>query len=63
MSTIDPALVAKELRVLGDERGSLVALEAARDVPFSIARVYYIFGTQAGALQISGVCESPEQDW
>lgn len=27
----------------GDERGSLVALEANRDVPFDIKRVYYIF--------------------
>mgnify|MGYP000051741709 FL=1 len=33
---------------LGDERGSLVALEAKRNVPFDIKRVYYIFGTQKG---------------
>lgn len=33
---------------LGDERGSLVALEADNTVPFDIKRVYYIFGTQAG---------------
>lgn len=32
---------------LGDERGSLVALEANKTVPFDIKRVYYIFGTQA----------------
>lgn len=31
---------------LGDERGSLVALEAGNTVPFDIKRVYYIFGTQ-----------------
>ncbi len=31
---------------LGDDRGSLVALEAERDVPFSIKRVYYIYNTQ-----------------
>lgn len=31
---------------LGDDRGSLVALEAKRTVPFEIKRVYYIFGTQ-----------------
>lgn len=36
------------LAVRGDERGSLVAIESMRDVPFDIARVYYIFGTQAG---------------
>lgn len=33
---------------LGDERGSLVALEAEKTVPFEIKRVYYIFGTQQG---------------
>lgn len=31
---------------LGDSRGSLVALEAGKTVPFEIKRVYYIFGTQ-----------------
>lgn len=35
-------------RLLGDERGSLIAVEARKDVPFNIARVYYIFGTKAG---------------
>ena len=33
---------------LGDERGSLVALESEKTVPFSIKRVYYIFGSNAG---------------
>lgn len=33
---------------LGDERGSLVSLEAEKTVPFPIKRVYYIFGTNAG---------------
>lgn len=33
---------------LGDERGSLVALEAEKSVPFEIKRVYYIFGTKNG---------------
>ena len=37
-----------EFKVLGDQRGSLVALETGRQVPFSVARVYYIFGTQPG---------------
>ena len=50
---------------LGDARGSLVALEAEKTVPFAIKRVYYIFGTQAGvargfhahqALQQVAVC-------
>lgn len=33
---------------LGDGRGSLVALEGNRTVPFDIKRVYYIFDTQSG---------------
>lgn len=33
---------------LGDERGSLIALESEKTVPFPIKRVYYIFGTNAG---------------
>ena len=31
---------------LGDDRGSLVALEANKTIPFAIKRVYYIFATQ-----------------
>jgi dTDP-4-dehydrorhamnose 3,5-epimerase-like enzyme len=37
----------KELRVRGDARGSLIALEGP-DVGFPINRVYYIYNTQAG---------------
>ncbi|WP_421285727.1 sugar 3,4-ketoisomerase [Aeromonas veronii] len=37
-----------DLPVLGDERGSLVALEENRNIPFEIKRVYYIYGTQKG---------------
>lgn len=33
---------------LGDERGSLVALEAEQTVPFAIKRAYYIFDTHKG---------------
>ena len=33
---------------LGDDRGSLVALEGAKTVPFDIKRVYYIFDTKQG---------------
>jgi dTDP-4-dehydrorhamnose 3,5-epimerase-like enzyme len=36
------------LEISGDARGSLIALEGGRHVPFDIARVYYIFGTRAG---------------
>lgn len=38
----------KKFPPLGDERGSLVALEADKTVPFKIQRVYYLFGTKAG---------------
>lgn len=37
-----------EFAVRGDERGSLVAIEERRDIPFVTRRVYYIFGTQPG---------------
>ncbi len=30
---------------LGDDRGSLIALESLKNVPFEIKRVYYIFDT------------------
>lgn len=36
---------------LGDARGSLVALEANKTVPFDIKRVYYIFSTKAGVIR------------
>jgi len=37
-----------DFKYLGDDRGSLVALEGNRSVPFDIKRVYYIFGTKEG---------------
>jgi dTDP-4-dehydrorhamnose 3,5-epimerase-like enzyme len=56
---------------LGDERGSLIAIEAEKSVPFPVRRVYYIFGTKAGvergfhahkalnqvAIAVTGSCE------
>lgn len=33
------------MKVMGDERGKLVALESNRNIPFDIKRVYYIFDT------------------
>lgn len=39
------------LTTRGDERGSLIALEAATGVPFDIRRVYYIFGTGHGVVR------------
>lgn len=37
-----------EFPPLGDERGSLVALETHKTIPFDVKRVYYIFGTKFG---------------
>ncbi|WP_415062038.1 sugar 3,4-ketoisomerase [Bdellovibrio sp.] len=33
-----------EFRKFGDHRGSLVAIEGARSLPFEIRRIYYIYG-------------------
>jgi hypothetical protein len=35
--------------VIADGRGSLVALEGDRNLPFAIARVYYLYGGAEGA--------------
>jgi dTDP-4-dehydrorhamnose 3,5-epimerase-like enzyme len=35
-----------KLQSHGDERGSLIAIEENKDVPFAIKRVYYIFATK-----------------
>ena len=32
----------------GDDRGQLVAIEAGKDLPFEIKRVYYIYDTLPG---------------
>ncbi|MCU8044154.1 MULTISPECIES: sugar 3,4-ketoisomerase [unclassified Shewanella] len=37
-----------DFRTLGDERGALVALEANKQIPFDIKRVYYIYNTAEG---------------
>lgn len=39
------------LTVRGDERGRLVAIEQMSDVPFAIARVYYVYGTTPGTVR------------
>ena len=36
------------LRVRGDSRGSLIALERSTGVPFDIARTYFIYETREG---------------
>jgi dTDP-4-dehydrorhamnose 3,5-epimerase-like enzyme len=35
-----------DLQVLGDERGSLIAMEEFKNVPFKIKRIYYLFDTK-----------------
>lgn len=37
-----------EFKTLGDNRGSLIALEENYNAPFAIKRVYYIFDTKEG---------------
>ncbi|MGY4108431.1 MULTISPECIES: sugar 3,4-ketoisomerase [Aeromonas] len=36
------------LQAHGDERGSLIALEEGKNIPFPIRRVYYVFNTLEG---------------
>ena len=36
-----------DFEIKGDERGSLIALEGNKNIPFDIKRVYYIFGTKS----------------
>ena len=35
-----------KFKVLGDNRGCLIALESNREIPFDLKRVFYIYGTQ-----------------
>jgi len=37
-----------DFRTLGDDRGSLIALESNNQIPFDIHRVYYLYGTKPG---------------
>lgn len=64
-----PTLI--NFKPLGDERGSLIAIEAGKTVPFDVRRVYYIFATKGGvergfhahktlnqvAVAVTGSCE------
>lgn len=36
-------IVQYDFKVIGDERGSLVAIEELKNIPFEIKRVYYIY--------------------
>lgn len=40
-----------DFKILGDDRGSLVALESFGNVPFEVKRVYYIYGTAQDAIR------------
>jgi len=37
-----------DFKVLGDKRGSLIALEPNKEIPFEIKRVFYIYNTIEG---------------
>lgn len=37
-----------QLQTHGDDRGSLIALEEGKNIPFSVKRVYYMFDTGEG---------------
>ena len=36
---------------LGDERGKLVVVEGGRDIPFEIARAFYIYGSDSSVVR------------
>ena len=40
-----------QFKVNGDERGKLVVVEGLKDVPFSIARIFYIYGSDTNVVR------------
>ena len=44
-------LVKIPFAIRGDDRGSLVAVEGGRSIPFEIKRIYYIWGTSQGTVR------------
>jgi dTDP-4-dehydrorhamnose 3,5-epimerase-like enzyme len=36
-----------DFKVIGDSRGSLIAIEGEKTIPFDIKRIYYIFDTKS----------------
>ncbi|MDR2020587.1 MAG: FdtA/QdtA family cupin domain-containing protein [Treponema sp.] len=40
-----------EFKINGDERGSLIAVEAEKQLPYKIARIFYMSGMNAGAVR------------
>lgn len=45
----------------GDERGQLTVLEEYKDIPFSVKRIYYIYGTKDGVTRGYHAHKSLEQ--
>ena len=41
----------KPFTIFGDATGSLIAIEALKDIPFEIKRVYYVYGTAEHAVR------------
>ena len=39
------------LEIKGDSRGSLIAIESNKDIPFDMKRIYYIFDTKPGVVR------------
>ena len=50
MNTIDDVRYI-EFQQRGDDRGHLVVVEGADDVPFEIKRIFYIYGTSKGVVR------------
>lgn len=50
-----------KFQIHGDDRGSLVALEENKEIPFSIKRVYYIFETKEEVVRGHHAHKSLEQ--
>lgn len=48
MGTLIMEIKIIPLQTHGDERGSLIALEEGRNIPFPVKRVYYLFNTKDG---------------
>ena len=48
ISALTGNVTSSELQIIGDDRGSLIALEQGRDIPFDVRRAYYIFNTKKG---------------
>lgn len=40
-----------DLKVRGDERGSLIAIETGSEAPFTVERAYYMFDTKPGVVR------------